>query len=79
MFVPIFIIPGLHGRDASYSQNGELPTNSYLRRAICTTYTDTGDTKYIALNNDRPGKIAVAIQKEDGSSSFIGFLTLSPD
>lgn len=59
--------------------NGELPTNSYLRRAICTTYTDTGDTKYIALNNDRPGKIAVAIQKEDGSSSFIGFLTLSPD
>lgn len=24
MFVPIFIIPGLHGRDASYSQNGDL-------------------------------------------------------
>lgn len=33
MFVPIFIIPGLHGRDASYSQNGEIE-NKTVQMAV---------------------------------------------
>lgn len=54
-----------------------MPNNPYFKKGICTAYTDSGDTKYIALTADKPGIIGVAAGKSNESIEFLGYITLS--
>ena len=70
MFVPIFIIPGLHGRDASYSQNGEFELTNIKSISFRSTIT-TGWLLHISIETNDSHVLVVGFDRTRGVIAYI--------